>query len=43
VGLTRERLLTGVDQLDELLVDVDTDDLMTLGRELDRQRQPDLA
>jgi hypothetical protein len=43
VRLTRERLLTGVDQLDELLVDVDADHLMTLGRELDRQRQSDLA
>jgi hypothetical protein len=43
VRLTRERLLPGVHLLDRLRVDVDADDLMTLGRELDRQRQPDLA
>jgi hypothetical protein len=43
VGLTREGLLAGVDQVDERLVDVDTDDLVSLGRELDRQRQSDLA
>jgi hypothetical protein len=43
VGFTWEGLGARVDQVDERLVDVDTDDLVSLGRELHRERQSDLA
>ena len=42
-GLSREGLLAGVDEADGLGVDVGTGHLVTEGRELDREREADLA
>jgi len=41
--LTGERLDGGVDTADRAGVDVDADDVMTRARELDGERQADLA
>ena len=43
LSLTGEGLATLVDDVDDLLVDIDTHDLVALARELDRERQSDLS
>lgn len=43
LGLTGEGLLCGVDGVDGLLIDIDTDHVVTRGGELDGEGKPDLS